>query len=116
MILADFCCPVHGVFEALADADAEVAPCPVEIPIAVDGVRTRFSAPCEFPSPWSPSPVAGRVELVTATRGKWTPPPTRQHMDTTPMMEGQSYADWRKDRRAMWREHDHAARKGRGGV
>lgn len=115
MILSDFICPIHGRFEALADRDADSAPCPADMPIAVDGHITRFSSPCEFPSPWTPSPVAGRVELVSAvSRGKWEPPPSKLATNTRPLMEGQKYSEWRKERKKVWRDHDWKQRKERG--
>lgn len=96
MILADFLCPEHGRFELLSDVADEV-PCPT----------------CGVSSPWAPSPVFGRVQLVTATRGKYEKPPTPQHLDTFALGEGQRYSEWRAERKKMWRDHDYRIRKER---
>lgn len=110
MILSDFICPLHGRFEALADRDADSAPCPM--PRQLPGMPSH---PCGLTSPWTPSPVAGRVELVSAvSRGKWEPPPSKLATNTRPLMEGQSYGEWRADRKKVWRDFDHKQRKERG--
>lgn len=98
MILADFRCPVHGVFEMLVDANADSAACP-----------------CGAASPWTPSPVAGRVRLVEVTRGPVEKPPTPRHYNTETLGEGQRYSEWRAARKAMWREVDRKERKERAG-
>lgn len=123
MILSDFRCPVHGVFETLADADAETMPCP-----HLRGFQPTLSESenliaekllglerCDIPSPWSPSPVFGQVQLVSAVTGKWEKPPTPQHCDVmTTLGEGQRYGEWRAGRKKMWRDHDYKRRKDRG--
>jgi hypothetical protein len=109
MILADFCCPVHGVFEAMAEGDADESPCP-----HVDRPAEQVGVHCGRLSPWSPSPVFGRVQLVTATTGRWDKAPTPQHLDTlTTLGAGQRFGEWKADRRKMWREHDWKRRKER---
>jgi hypothetical protein len=98
MILADFTCPHHGRFEALAESDADSAPCP-----------------CGASSPWSPTaPAVHTAFVVSASRGKSDPAPSKLATDTRPLMEGQRYSEWRKERKKVWREHDHAVRKERG--
>lgn len=129
MILADFRCPVHGVFEQIADRDADEVPCPVieqdnMVTTAVDAdagtieVADLFSQgrPCGLPSPWSPSAVFGRMQEVTATRGKSDPKPHPMAMDTMELGEGRSYNDWKKERRKRWREHDYKRRKDEGRI
>lgn len=123
MVIHDFLCPIHGRFEALAESDSDSALCPHPSAIGpysigpvngAEGPRQHFRT-CAQVSPWTPSPVAGRVELVSAvSRGKWEPPPSKLATDTRPLMEGQKYSEWRKDRKKVWRDHDHKARKERG--
>lgn len=123
MILADFMCPVHGRFEMLVDANADTALCPAPNALAAwlveDLAHLAVHGPvrqvCGIASPWTPSPVAGRVRLVEVSRGKVEPPPTPQHYNTEKLGEGQRYSEWRAERKAMWREHDRKVRKERAG-
>lgn len=108
MILADFTCPEHGVFEALADRDADAVKCPLRS-YADDSV-------CGASSPWSPSPVFGRMQEVSAVQGKSSPKPHKMAMDLREVGEGRSLNDWKKERRKMWREHDYAKRKAEGRI
>lgn len=130
MILSDFICPIHGRFEVLADRDAESAPCPV--PYECDkcsatpdrhgdyehGPRCDGTAPrllCGLASPWAPTaPAVHTAFVVTATRGKSDPPPSALATNTRPLMEGQRYSEWRKERKKLWRDYDHKQRKERG--
>ena len=133
MILADFRCPIHGVFEALADRDAESAPCPAMADVEVaswvgdDGelqlVGHHAPGPvqltaerCNASSPWTPSPVFGRMQLVTASQGKSDPKPHKMSMDLREVGEGRSLNDWKKERRKMWRDHDYKKRKDEGRI
>lgn len=85
LVLADFRCAEHGVFEATAARDADVAPCPT----------------CGASAPWSPSVVMGRVAEVSAVQGKHAPKPHRYAMDTRPLGEGQTYKEWRAERKKI---------------
>lgn len=113
MILADFICPIHGRFEAMVDPDAEFAPCPAPYEPVTVGLP-KFLA-CGEPSPWSPSPIAVHTAfVVSATRGKSDPPPHKLATDTRALGEGQSYSEWRAQRKKLWRDHDYRVRKERG--
>ena len=110
MILAEFRCALHGLFEAFADSNADHAPCPVVV--RLPGLPGH---PCGATSPWSPTaPAVHTAFVVSASRGKSDPAPSRLATDTRPLMEGQRYSEWREGRKKVWREHDHAVRKERG--
>ena len=133
MILSDFTCPIHGRFEALVESDSDYALCPVTsrerarsliydehngeyvVGYSAPGPVQLVDVRCAQVSPWTPSPVAGRVELVSAvSRGKWEPPPMPTATNTRGLMEGQNYGEWRKERKKVWRDHDYRVRKERG--
>jgi hypothetical protein len=98
LVLADFRCPEHSVFEALADRDADAIACPA----------------CGASSPWSPAAVFGRVQLVSAVQGKAAPKPHKMSLDLRDVGEGRSLNDWKKERRKAWRDHDYKRRKDKG--
>jgi hypothetical protein len=100
LVLADFRCLECGVFEALADRDADHADCPT----------------CGASSPWSPSPVFGKMQEVSATQGKASAKPHPMTMDLREVGEGRKLSDWKKERRQRWREHDYKRRKDEGRI
>lgn len=100
MVLADFRCEQHGVFELLADRDADAVTCPT----------------CGASSPWSPSPVFGKMQEVSATQGKSAPKPHAMSMDLREVGDGRSLNDWKKERRQRWRDHDYKRRKDEGRI
>jgi hypothetical protein len=87
VILSDFSCARHGVFELLADASAESVACPK----------------CSAISRWVPSPIRFKV-AISATRGNHDKPEHKGWLDTSNLEEGQSYDDWHDDREAVHEE------------
>ena len=88
MILSDWECPVHGLFESTAPPHVDSIPCPV----------------CDAPSPWRPSPVHGRVRRVEVVRGRWSKPERPTYYNTQALGEGQDPAEWRASRAKVWDE------------
>lgn len=82
LVLADFRCPEHDVFEALVSRESDAAPCPT----------------CGASSPWSPSPIVGRVKLGEVQQGKFEPPPTPGALDTRALADGMPYREWKAQR------------------
>lgn len=87
LVVADYRCPEHGVFELTVERDAN-GDAPDEQP-----------CPCGASSPWTISACKQRIWSVpcyAAVRGgdvKERPPGM---LDTRPLAEGQSYSDWRR--------------------
>ncbi len=108
MILADFTCPDHGRFEALAESDAESHPCP-ELISAYEGEEAEDvgSASCSEVCPWSPSPVHGRVRLAEVERGGVDKPDSPMYLDTRKLGEGQPYEEFRAERDKLYEERRH---------
>lgn len=88
MLLADWRCPVHGVFEEYASRDADDVPCPE----------------CGTSSPWSPSPVRGKVKIAEVHTGKYEPPPAPGFLNTRELGEGMDEQEWRDKRNAFHEE------------
>lgn len=89
--LQDFECESCGPVEVMAPI-CDVTKCPgcggwAEWRISAPAVHTRF--------------------VVTASHGKNDAKPTPQSMDTRPLAEGQSYTEWRKERKKMWEAERH---------
>jgi len=95
VILADFTCAEHGTFESHTDSAADFAPCPT----------------CNTSSPWSPSPVLGKVKIASVSTGKYEPPPTKQYLDTRELGEGMPLSEWRKKREKVHQERRHKSNK-----
>ena len=92
MILQDWRCPEHGLFEAVADnSDVDAMPCPQ----------------CSALSSWAPSPVRGRVKAAEFTRGGSDTPPPRV-LDTNELGDGMPIEEWRAKRRAACRDERRA--------
>ncbi len=111
MILADFCCSEHGLFEALVDADAESHPCPVWMVHGHANPATSVEAPCDYPSPWSPSPVRGRVRIGEVVRGGVDKPDSPMYLNTRELGEGMPMSEWREKRDKMYAERRHKESK-----
>lgn len=93
MILQDWMCEEHGVFEALADnAEVEAVPCPK----------------CGRASAWAPSPVCGRAKIAELVRGGSDERPPFV-LDTSELGDGMPMAEWREKRRKV-REEERRAR------
>jgi hypothetical protein len=110
VILADFTCPEHGRFEALAPSDAESMPCPESVS-AYEGEAIGDSGgdgvPCREVCPWSPSPVHGRVRTAEVVRGGVDKPDSPFYLDTRKLGEGQPYEEFRAERDKLYAERRH---------
>ncbi len=106
MILADFTCPRHGRFELLVDADDDWASCPERM----DCCDEHIDFCGEF-SPWSPSPVRGRVRIGEVERGKVDKPDSPMMLDTRELGEGMPMEEWRAKRDRMYEERRHKEAK-----
>lgn len=85
-ILCDFRCEQCGVFEASVPRDAnDFADCP----------------DCGSSSPWSPSPIHGKVKMAEATTGKSERPPGEGFLDTRELGEGMDHEEWADKRQAF---------------
>ncbi len=120
MILADFTCPYHGRFEALADRDAESMPCPMPTIVhrhandgspVICGEPNCFPVPCPEVSPWSPSPVHGRVRIGEVERGANEQPASPMYLSTQDLGNGMPYSEWRAKRDRMYEERRHKESK-----
>lgn len=98
-LLADFRCPVHGVFEALVERGADIAACPHVDPTGLL---------CAATSPWTPSPIVGRVKLGEVSRGKSDGAPFPHALKTEALADGQSMSEFRANRRKVWAERRRA--------
>lgn len=129
-IVAEYRCPMHGVFEATVmrgesgDAPDEQS-CPVAGPyreshdddLETGDLTIGAPVPCGLPSPWtisSPKPRVLSVVPTAAVRGgdmKDRPP---WMLDTRPLAEGMPYAEWSKkqDNLQQARRHQELIDKG----
>jgi hypothetical protein len=114
MILADFTCPEHGRFEAFAPSDAESCPCPELLPPWEDhgpAGDLGDGGICQADSPWSPSPVRGRVRTAEVERGGVDKPASPMYLDTRELGEGMPMEEWRAKRDKMYEERRHKEAK-----
>lgn len=81
MVLSDFRCAEHGVFEKVVDSDDDTAPCPR----------------CGGASAWVPVPIKWKL-AIEATRGKSDVPEHRGWLDTSHLEEGQDPEEFQADR------------------
>jgi hypothetical protein len=109
MILADFTCPYHGRFEALAESDADEASC--QLPGDWRACASGCDCLCGAPSPWSPSPVHGRVRIAEVMRGGVDRPDSPMFLDTRKLGEGQPYEEFRAERDKLYEERRHKESK-----
>jgi hypothetical protein len=94
-VLADFRCPVHGVFELRADPDSDLVSCP-----HIDATGLL----CARPSPWSPSPLRFKIAIAAARSGGIDRPEHRDWDFTRNLEEGQDPDEWQADRDAAAEE------------
>lgn len=91
MMLSDYRCHEHGVFEALTDGHCDEAPCTV----------------CGALSPWTPSAVSGKVQTATVSTGRSDPRPHPGIMDTRAIADGMPVKEWKRERSKYWRDRRH---------
>lgn len=85
-ITCDFRCEEHGVFEATVPRhESDATPCPV----------------CGSSSPWTPSPVTGKVKRFEVARGGWQKPEHPGWLDTRELGEGQSWHEFQEKRQKI---------------
>ncbi len=116
MILADFDCPEHGIFEALVDADLEFACCTEPRAACTcihpdDRCGVDCVTECGIVSPWSPSPVRGRVRIGEVVRGGVDQPDSPMYLNTRELGEGMPMSEWREKRDKMYAERRHKESK-----
>lgn len=101
LLVAEYRCPEHGVFEATVSRDAN-GDAPDEQPCPGDD--------CEYPSPWCMSAPSMRVWSVpcfaTVRGGDMAERPPGM-LDTRPLAEGMSYTEWKAKQRAAQRSRRH---------
>lgn len=110
-MLAEYRCPLHGVFELLVyrgaggDPPAE-QPCPVLVRHPKWGPWEDM-AQCLAPSPWTISAPAVHTQfVVTASRGRNDPKPHPKAMDTRMLAEGRKN-EFRRQRKKIREEERH---------
>lgn len=106
LILADFRCPEHGVFEATVPRnESDAAPCPTRVSIPADGFYpSGGERACGISSPWTPSPVHGRLKLGDVEKGSFEPPPSPGALDTRALADGMPLHEWKKKRAEQRRD------------
>jgi hypothetical protein len=87
LVARDYLCSTCGPFDSLQPPELLVADCPrcgqaSERIDSAPAVHTQF--------------------VVSVTRGKDDPKPHHLAMDTRSISEGQTHADWKKDRAKLW--------------
>jgi hypothetical protein len=98
--MQEFLCEKHGRFESL-----ERAPVPESVPCPT----------CARAAPAVISAVASKTCWASAgPKGKPDPAPRPTATDTIPLGEGQTYNEWKANRRKVWRDHDRKKRRDRG--
>ena len=87
MIMLDFACAEHGVFESLEERPGpDAVPCPT----------------CGDFAPWTPSPIATRLQMGAAvTGGSQERPPGA--LDTRAIAEGMPTGKWKRETREKYR-------------
>ena len=112
-MLADYECPVHGVFEAQVQRDENGnpptgQPCPVSVGCDNEACVEEHAL-CSFPASWrisAPSIARDSVPCFAAVRGGDTE--RRPGMlDTRPLAEGQPVSEWRAKQAEAQRERRH---------
>jgi hypothetical protein len=102
LMLAEYRCPVHGVFEALVTRDERGDPPPDRWCPHGDG-----QLPCWMTSPWTISAPAIHTQfVVSASQGKSAPKPHAEVLDTRPLAEGRK-KEWRQHRKKLREERRH---------
>lgn len=117
-IVAEYLCPLHGIFEVTVQRDAngdapDTHPCMVidELGVVADLDDHPDLTLCCAISPWTvsaPKPKVWTVKPTAAVSGgdmKDRPP----HMlDTRPLAEGMKHSEWKKKQRELTRARRHA--------
>ena len=89
---AEYLCPAHGRFaldvERVDGDPPDAVPCPA----------------CALISIWVISAPLGKVQRVSAVRGRWTKPELPTYTDTRNVGEGQPLYEWKEDRAKVWEE------------
>ena len=104
-MLAEYRCPIHGVFELVVTRDANgdppaEQPCPADLPCVI-------GPDCGLPSPWTISAPAVHTQFViTASKGRNDPKPHPKAMDTRMLAEGRKN-EFRKQRKKIREEERH---------
>ncbi len=105
LLMAEYRCPVHGVFEVLVERDANGDP-PAEAMCTV-AVGWGGEVPCDEPAPWTISaPPVHTQFVVFATHGRNDAKPNRDALDTRPLAEGRK-KEWRINRNKLREERRH---------
>lgn len=87
LVCREFLCLEHGTFDTLADPRSTCHPCP-ECDATCDRAMSAPAVHTQF--------------VVSVTRGKDDPKPHARSMDTRALAEGQSLAEWKKERAKVW--------------
>jgi hypothetical protein len=104
LMLADYECPVHGMFEATVYRDANGDPPATfaDCPVIVD---QDWQLPCVETCEWRPAPVRGRVKLGEMQQGRVCEYPAAEHMlDTRPLADGMPYDEWKAKQNKITRD------------
>ena len=113
-LVAEYCCPKHGVFDAEVQrtdsGDApDTAPCPWSMFVdSSTDCCEDCAGTCDYPAPWFPSPVFGRVNIAEVVRGKVERPDSPMFLD---LGAGMPYSEWRAKRDKLYAERRHAEAK-----
>ena len=113
-VLAEYECPIHGVFEARVPRDAngdppDSQPCPQQDYIDAS-TMTMLGAPCGEASPWiisAPKMAVLSAKPTAVVRGGDMTDRPPWMLDTRPLAEGMSYAEWSKKQDALQRDRRH---------
>jgi hypothetical protein len=110
LMLAEYRCPQHGVFEVLVSRGANgEPPAEAKCPAACRSFQfPRQPIACEQPSPWTISAPAVHTQFViTASRGRSDPKPHAKAMDTRMLAEGRKN-EFRRQRKKIREDERHA--------
>ena len=103
LIVAEYRCPEHGLFEVTAQR-------------VDDGAPTEHACECGTVSPWTPSAPKMRVDTVLPTAAVRGGDTERRPgmLDTRPLAEGMPMAEWRKvqDKHREERRHQQMVANG----
>lgn len=107
-MVAEYRCPVHGLFSLEVTRDENGDP-PSTRPCSAPKdrcLRDGCAAPyaCGLPSPYCVSAPRVGVRRVEAVKGKWEKPERKTFLDTRNLGEGQELDDFRADRERIWDE------------
>lgn len=107
-MLAEYECPEHGVFEATVQrTDAGDPPDEQPCPVLTDPGSDIDDMPCCRPSPWimsAPKMAVLSAKTTAVVRGGDMTDRPPWMLDTRPLAEGMSYAEWSKKQDALQRD------------